>query len=113
MEGLRSCGSPIPEAQALDTWALGDIAQDPASPRTGGDREGPGQRGRSRLCRSVSSPRSIQASPDWETVVVTAGTDSEAGELSAATVVSPFVTLCLRLSGAVREQMLHRINISH
>ena len=71
--------------------------------------------GTPKLCRSAPpAPGSIQASVDWETVVVTAGADSRAGRLAAASVVIPAgETLCLRLSRATREQGPHRINSSH
>ena len=69
-----------------------------------------------KLCRSVHlhHPGSIQASVDLETVVVTVGSDSRAGELADASgVVPPGVTLCLGQSGAAREQRPHRVNSSH
>ena len=63
---------------------------------------------------SNSHPQSIQASVDWETVVVTTGADTRAGELAATSVVVPSgVTLCLGWSRAAREQGPHRINSSH
>ena len=53
------------------------------------------------LCRSAPpAPWSIQALVDWETVGVTAGADSRAGDLAASSgVVPPGVTLCLGQSG--------------
>ena len=101
-------GSAIPVVQAPEPRAPGDTAQHPALPR---DRQRRGGHGTARtllplgtpeLCRSAPpTPRSTQASADWETVVVTAGADSRAGEL-AATVVPPCVTLCLGQSRAAR-----------
>ena len=55
-----------------------------------------------KLCRSVHPCclRSIQARGYWETMVVTAGADSRAVDMAAASVVvPPCVTLCLREVG--------------
>ena len=86
----------VPAAQAPDSRAPGNTAQDPALPL--GQVElprGPGQRrcschGAPQPCRSAPTAlRSIQASADWETVVVTVGADSSTGDLATTSVVVP------------------------
>ena len=70
--------------------------------------------GAPKLCRSVPHTRSIQASVDWETVIVIVEADSRAGELATTSVADPLgVILCLGQSRAARRQGPHRINSSH
>ena len=93
--GLRNPGNAIPGVQALEPKALGNTAQDLVLPpgqveagRTQGSKDTPAT-GIPELCRAAPPIGSIQAPADWETAVVTAGADSRAGELTAATVVVP------------------------
>ena len=117
-EGAARPGSTIPAAQTLDARAPGDSAQDPALPsgqveagRAQDSEDAPVSR-HPKLCRS-RCPQSIQASAAGETVVVTAGADSRAGRLAAAShIVPPCVTLCLVGSQPPRKRGL-RINSSH
>ena len=95
---IPAAGAPVPRVR-------GDTTQDPALPHPQGRRRQGGHRaarmflppGTPKLCRSAPpAPGSIQASADWETVVVIVGTDSRAGELAAASgVAPPGVTQCL------------------
>ena len=113
--------SEIPVTQTPDPRALGATAQDPAlvlgqaeDGRVQDSEDAPATGCPQAVQISASRPRSIQGSVDWETVVVTAGADSRAGELAAASVVvPPGVILCLGWSGATREQGPHRVNSSH
>ena len=96
----------VPVSQAPDARAVGDTVQNPVLPSgqaeagRAQDSEDTPAAGHPRVVQtSASYPRSIQASTEWETVVVTMGADSRAGELNAATVVPPCVTLCLGGSG--------------
>ena len=129
MEGLcpaafGSCGprSAIPAAQAPDPRAPGDTAQDAALPLgKGRGGEGTGEQGFSsrRVPPSWADkhPPTLGASrPVWETAVVTAGANSGAGRLDAASVVvPPGVTLCLGSIPGIptREQGPHRIKSPH
>ena len=113
----------IPVAQAPEPTALGDTVQDLAlllgqveAGRTQDSEDTPAARRRRAVQISAPQPRSIQAiqaSVEWETVEVTAGADSRAGELATASgVVPPGVTLSLGQRGATREQRLHGVNSS-
>ena len=104
--GQRRLSSVLTERWSLGPGRRADTAADPALPGTGGGGEGTGQRGRS--CRRVPPSCADQCSPPLEhpgqcalgAAVVTAGADSRAGELAAASGVVPLgVTLCLEGSG--------------
>ena len=76
----RGSGSIIQAAQALDPRVLGHSPRSPTHSEIGGgegkqESEDTPAAGAHRLCRSMpTAPQSIQASADWEIVVVTAGT---------------------------------------
>ena len=88
--------------QAPDPRVPGDTAQNPVLPlgqaeagKTQSSKDTPATQ-RPGALQISARPRRIQAPADWETVVVTAGAESRAGELAAITVVvPPDVTLCL------------------
>ena len=111
--GLRSPETMIPAGRPQSTGPQGTQCKIWHSLQ---DRRRPGGHRAARTLLPLGGPRpqSIQAPADWETVVVTAGADSRAGELATATiVVPPDVTLYLGLSRATREQGPHKINSSH
>ena len=98
-----------PAAQAPDSREPGHTAQDPALP-PGKAEVGRAQEsedslpsGAPKLCRSAHLAREHPGQcglEDWETVVVTGGADSRAGELAATSVVvPPGVTSCLERQG--------------
>ena len=108
--GLRCPGAQF---QGRRPWSSGCPGHSPGScapPGTGGGGEGPGQQGYS--CRRAPPscadqrplPREHPGPCGLGAAVVTAGADSRAGELAAASgVVPPGVTLCLGWSGATKE----------
>ena len=99
-------GSTIPAVQAPEPRAPGDTVQDPVLPlgqaeagRTQDSEDTPASGG-PKVCRSAPLPPPEHPGPcELGAVVVTAGADSRAGQLAAASVVvPPGVTLQLVLS---------------
>ena len=107
VEGAVRPGSTIPTAQVSDPRVPGDTDQFTSLPhgqaedgRTQDSKDTPAAGCAQAVQISALQPQSIQASAEWETVVVTARADSRAGELSTTIAVVPSgVTQCLGASG--------------